>query len=129
MIGKCVIPLLFWRQMQTAPHILLRRSTETRIERLCTDYRMASNEDLKQALHNISKRLGREKIQQALQALSVESRDRFAAICLMYYDRQYDRSEEKRKGAPAMDIDLDAQPQVEAVEILKNLKVSWSSIE
>ena len=129
MIGKCVIPLLFWRQMQTAPHILLRRNTETRIERLCTDYHMASNEDLKQALHNISKRLGREKIQQALQALSVESRDRFAAICLMYYDRQYDRSEEKRKGAPVMDIDLDVQPHVEAVEILKNLKVSWSSIE
>ena len=90
---------------------------------------MASSAELAQALDNISKRLGREKMAQALKALSSEKRDNVAAICLLYYDHQYDRSQAKRQGDPALDIDLDVQSYAEAIEILKNLKVSWSSIE
>ncbi len=82
---------------------------------------MASSEDLVTSVNNISKRLGRERVDRAISYLAAEDRTRFAAICLVYYDHQYEASAKNRQNVSRVSINLDEISHHKAVEILKNL--------
>jgi tRNA 2-selenouridine synthase len=100
MVGKCVIPEGLWRQMQQASFVLLHRDKDERIKRLCQDYRMASDQEITDALKQISKRLGAEKVTIAMTALDNENREKVASIALEYYDHLYKKSLKKKSFPP-----------------------------
>ena len=86
--------------MQQAPFVLLHREKEERIKRLCQDYRMATDQELANALKQISKRLGVEKVKIAIAALDKGNREKVASIALEYYDHLYKKSMNNKSFPP-----------------------------
>lgn len=121
MIGRAVIPIEFWKQMERSPRIYLHRSPEERIQRLCQDYQSASAEDLKTALGRIQKRLGRQRYQQALEALEMNDRHLIVQSVLKYYDRQYEYSRQQHQQLFCGEIDCSSTSTFSICSILKQL--------
>lgn len=89
-IGKCFIPLNFWQQLRNAPLYVVKIDDEVRIKKLLIDYGNADKEELAQAILKLEKRLGNEKMKEALQFLEEGNLEEVTKIMLRYYDKAYD---------------------------------------
>lgn len=95
-IGRAVINENFFRQMRTAPVIVIDVPRQRRVERLCADYGSESPAKLAAAVTNISKRLGGEKARKTLQAIADGDLAGAAHAILDYYDKTYLFGQSKR---------------------------------
>ena len=89
-IGKCFIPQHFWLQLRNAPLYVVKIDDEVRIEKLLIDYGNAPKDELADAISKLEKRLGNEKMKEALQFLDEGNLEEVTKIMLHYYDKAYD---------------------------------------
>ncbi|MEB3173369.1 MAG: tRNA 2-selenouridine(34) synthase MnmH [Cyanobacteriota bacterium] len=104
-VGRCRIPGAFWQQMQHAGVVELRRSDAERVARLVAVYGDQGAEGLSEATRRISKRLGPQRTQLALEAIAQGD---MAAACrqmLDYYDRCYDHESDHSGRAPLLQLE------------------------
>ena len=108
-VGRCRIPKPLFDQMQAAPVLEIQRSLEERVNQLVTVYGDQGGDALAEATQRISRRLGPQRTQQALDAIR---RSDWAEACratLDYYDRCYDRELERSPQRDRVTLDgLDA---------------------
>lgn len=88
-IGTVVINREFWKQMRTAPLLVLDIPAGERIKHLVKEYAHHPAEGLEQSLLNIQKRLGHEQWKTAVQMLHEKNFEAVARIALHYYDKTY----------------------------------------
>ena len=108
-VGRCRIPKPFFDQMQLAPVLEIQRSLEERVQQLVNVYGHQGGEALAEATERISRRLGPQRTQQALDAIRREDWAEACRATLDYYDRCYDRELERSPQRNKVDLEgLDA---------------------
>lgn len=96
-IGKKVLPVKLWEQMQAAHVKCIELPFEVRIDYLLGIYGGYDKKELEEALLRISRRLGGMQTKEALQALQEGDLRTTCGICLRYYDKTYDHGMSKRE--------------------------------
>jgi tRNA 2-selenouridine synthase len=94
--------------MKEAPIIRINVPKAERIKRLVNDYGRADRKLLAEAIQRITKRLGHEQAQLALDELEKGNLAQVAAITLAYYDKAYDYNHEKRQWKNVFMVDTEA---------------------
>jgi tRNA 2-selenouridine synthase len=115
-VGRCRIPKGLFDQMQTAPVLEIQRSLEERVEQLVGVYGQQGAEALAEATNRISRRLGPQRTQQALEAIAEQDWATACRATLDYYDRCYDH--ELARCPDRNSIDLTGQTAAEAAATL-----------
>lgn len=88
-IGTVVLQQGFWKQMRSAPLLVLEVPAAERIQQLVQDYAGHSIEGLENSLLHIQKRLGHEQWKTAVEKLHEKDFAEVARIALHYYDKTY----------------------------------------
>jgi len=94
-VGRCVVPGEFYQQMKDSRIIFLDISRELRAVHLVKHYAGYEAGELKDCIHKISKRLGGDRTQEALESVDNSDFESTAMITLHYYDKTYMFSLEK----------------------------------
>ncbi len=95
-IGKVGIPEDLWKQMSSAPVIMLDVPLEQRVQRLVKEYGDFSPNILASAIRKIGKKLGGQHEKHALESLEKGELEVVAEILLTYYDKSYDYVKNRR---------------------------------
>ena len=106
-IGKRVIPPHIFKQMRVAKIIDLKLPLTERLHFLDQDYGTLNPDFLKESVLKISKRLGPNETKITLQAIDENRMKDFIAQVLVYYDKTYQRSQEKRDPSSIYVLALD----------------------
>ncbi|MCX6244777.1 MAG: tRNA 2-selenouridine(34) synthase MnmH [Bacteroidetes bacterium] len=96
MIGKLCIPDPLFDQMNRSPMIMIETNREERIRRLVSEYSDFEKEELEGAILKISEKLGGANTKTALSAITSGDFDTAAGLMLVYYDKSYTHSVDKR---------------------------------
>ena len=88
-VGCCRIPPELFHQMEQAPLVALQRPEHERLDHLLATYGPMPRQDLMEATRRISKRLGPQRTQQALEAMTCGNLRLACQVILDYYDRTY----------------------------------------
>ena len=120
-VGRCRIPKGLFDQMQTAPVLEIQRSLEERVEQLVEVYGQQGSEGLAEATNRISRRLGPQRTQQALEAIAAQDWATACRATLDYYDRCYDH--ELARCPDRNSVDLTGQTAAVAAETLLKAKL------
>lgn len=88
-IGSVFLPEAFYANMQDSKVIALITDANTRIPRLLEEYSLFSQEELRNSVMKISKRLGGDNTGEALMAIDSGDIRRAVEISLAYYDKTY----------------------------------------
>ena len=120
-VGRCRIPKGLFDQMRTAPVLEIQRSLEERVEQLVGVYGQQGSEALADATNRISRRLGPQRTQQALEAIAKQDWATACRATLDYYDRCYDH--ELARCPDRNSIDLTGQTAAMAAETLLKAKL------
>jgi tRNA 2-selenouridine synthase len=97
-IGKCLVPRLFWDQMQAAALFDLQVPAEMRVAALVQEYGHLDKEFLVSCTERIRKRLGTEQAKYAIAAIREDNMAEFIRLLLVYYDKTYRRALNSRIG-------------------------------
>ncbi len=103
-LGRCRIPNELFKQMKTAPLLEIHRSKNERINQLVKIYSVNKKNDLKEATSRISRRLGPQRTNQALQAIEEGQWEQACLTMLEYYDRCYDYELKRSSKRKTIDI-------------------------
>ncbi len=103
-LGCCRIPHELFKQMKQAPIVEINRSKEERISQLVKVYAIQSKKDLKAATTRISRRLGPQRTELALNAINNEEWEQVCEALLDYYDKCYEYELSKSAQRKAIDI-------------------------
>lgn len=125
-IGTVFMPDDFYNNMQINPTIVLLMDIKTRLPRLIEEYSFYGRDELEASVMRISKRLGGDRAQEAIEAIRRHDFARAIEITLQYYDKAYLYGL-KRKETKEMvfvetdtdDIETNARKIVEAAEKFK----------
>jgi tRNA 2-selenouridine synthase len=120
-IGRVYIPQELWLKMRQSPLLILDTPLEWRVDHLVAVYARASRQELVESFERISKRLGGQHVQAALDALKANDHATAARIALRYYDKAYAYSLE-RSGMPVLDRLVPTDP---APEAMAGLLLQW----
>jgi tRNA 2-selenouridine synthase len=96
-IGRVKIPDDFFDQLQNAPLIEIIASRQYRMKRIKDEYCIFPKEQLAGCTEKLSKRLGNQRLSEALSALSDRRFDDWLEILMDYYDKTYLHSLNERK--------------------------------
>ena len=119
-IGKVHIAEPFWQQMTSAPVIAIEVPQEARIDRLVREYADAPDEELAESLQRIKKRLGGQRLQAALEALTRQDYHAVAAMALQYYDSAYQHGLEQKSQAQVHNLPLsEDKPEQTALALIE----------
>jgi len=103
-LGKCRIPNDLFRKMKNAPILEITKRKQERIEQLVNDYSHNPTNELKDAVHRISKRLGPQRTKEALEAIDKKEWSKACIAMLDYYDKCYDYELKKTKKINSIDL-------------------------
>jgi tRNA 2-selenouridine synthase len=106
-IGRLFVPTPLYTRMQQAPVILVTSSLENRIRRLIRDYSIASPEVLTAIFTGLKKRLGEERMLEALEMVKSAQYAVAARIALHHYDKVYARQLGEKNNRLVHNLDLD----------------------
>tara|TARA_Y100001968_G_C19427374_1_gene755120 strand:+ start:291 stop:1355 length:1065 start_codon:yes stop_codon:yes gene_type:complete len=115
-LGNCRIPNGLIKQMKVAPVLEIVKNKGDRIKELIEGYSKYSKEDLKAAILRIKKRLGANRTNDALQAISIEDWETACEAILDYYDRCYEY--QLKKVSQIKTIDLSGMSEQTASNLL-----------
>jgi len=118
-IGKCVLPGEFYTRMRESDLIFLDISRELRADHLVIDYASYRQEDLKDCVKKISKRLGGDRTREALDSIDRGDFKTTAMITLHYYDKAYMFSLEKNHKKYHILVSDDVDPLKNAERLIK----------
>ncbi len=108
-IGKVSLPVDFWRHMQASPLVQMHVSKEIRINRLVNEYGIADRQEFASAMDKITKRLGGQHLKAAKASLAEGNMAATIDILLIYYDKYYLGSIDKKKGRIKYELDWDGK--------------------
>ncbi|MEB3158067.1 MAG: tRNA 2-selenouridine(34) synthase MnmH [Synechococcus sp.] len=103
-VGRCRIPRELFLQMQAADVLEVRRTADERVKHLVTVYGHQGGDALAAATERISRRLGPQRTQQALDAIATEDWATACKAMLDYYDRCYDHELAQSETRHSVDI-------------------------
>lgn len=98
-IGRVSIPDLLFAMMRQAHWVVIDMPAEIRLERSIKEYGAFPVEDLIYNFKRIEKRLGSDRLREALTALEQGQIRPAAALALHYYDKGYSLAMEKKNAA------------------------------
>jgi tRNA 2-selenouridine synthase len=108
-IGTVKMPVPIYRKIRTSPLIVMNVPTKIRVQRLVAQY-SGNDDDLRTAIRRIERRLGNERMNQALAYIENKEHDKAAAILLIYYDESYLAGIQKRDPQTLVPIDCADTP-------------------
>tara|TARA_Y100001968_G_scaffold141708_1_gene129534 strand:- start:1772 stop:2824 length:1053 start_codon:yes stop_codon:yes gene_type:complete len=103
-LGKCRIPKSLYTKMKKAPILEIIKSKTERVRNLVNLYSRNSQNDLKDAVNRISKRLGPLRTKEALTAIEKKEWSKACEAMLDYYDRCYEFELKKTKNINSIDL-------------------------
>ena len=103
-LGKCRIPNGLFEKMKNAPIVEIIKTKKERMDNLVNLYSKNSQNDLKDAVNRISKRLGPKRTKEALVAIEKKDWSKACEAMLDYYDRCYEYELKKAKNIHSIDI-------------------------
>ena len=103
-LGKCRIPNSLYTKMKKAPILEIIKTKDERVENLVNIYSQNSQNQLKEAVNRISKRLGPQRTKEALDAIKKKEWSKACIAMLDYYDRCYQYELEKTKNINSIDL-------------------------
>jgi tRNA 2-selenouridine synthase len=118
-IGKVQLPKDLYNFMREAPLLKIRIDVRERIKRLVDEYAIFPEDMIAGGIEKISKKLGSERANMALEALKDGNYDKVAEITLNYYDKAYKKQIEKRPAETVTEIDFDFNKLETLIEILQ----------
>ena len=95
-VGSVSVPEVLFNAMQRAPIEMLDVPRTLRVQNLVADYGQASHADLIAAFERLRRKLGGERCNQAIEAISAGDLAAAAELALDYYDQTYDYCLTKR---------------------------------
>lgn len=124
-IGKVSIPDVFYHKMRTMPVYFLDVPFQERTKHLVDTYANLSQDKLADAIIRITKRLGSEKSNLALDALRDKNYHKVVEITLFYYDKYYLKGLHKRDESTVLEFKINSVNHEENADFLISLtKVS-----
>ena len=87
-LGTCFLPPHFFKQMRSAPTLIIEKPRQERIQYLKQEYSSLSIEFLIRSTEKLRKKLGSERTQQIISALQ-ENDFSIIEVALDYYDKTY----------------------------------------
>ena len=103
-LGKCRIPNNLYTKMKSAPVLEIIKTKKERIKNLVDVYSQHSQNELKDAVNRISKRLGPQRTMEALKAIEKKEWSKACDAMLDYYDRCYEYELNKTKNINSIDL-------------------------
>jgi len=103
-LGKCRIPNSLYTKMKKAPVLEIIKTKSERIDNLVDVYSQNSQNELKEAVDRIRKRLGPQRTKEALVAIENKEWSKACEAMLNYYDRCYDYELEKTKNINSINL-------------------------
>lgn len=106
-IGKREVPAPLWQQMRSSWLIDLQIPTETRVQRLLSEYGVLAPQFLIESTERIGKRLGPEQTRDAIRAIREARLADFIRIVLWYYDKTYAKGLAMRDAGKVQPVAVD----------------------
>ena len=103
-LGKCRIPNSLYKKMKQAPILEIIKTKNERIDNLVNVYSQNSQNELKDAVERISRRLGPQRTKEALDAIEKKEWSKACNAMLDYYDRCYEYELAKTKNLNSIDL-------------------------
>jgi len=103
-LGKCRIPNSLYKKMKSAPILEIIKTKDERVENLVNVYSQNSQNELKEAVTRISKRLGPQRTKEALVAIENKEWSNACKAMLDYYDRCYEYELEKTENINSINL-------------------------
>ena len=103
-LGKCRIPNSLYKKMKQAPILEIVKTKNERIDNLVAVYSKNSQNELKEAVNRISKRLGPQRTKEALDAIEEKEWSKACKAMLDYYDNCYEYELKKNKNIQSIDL-------------------------
>lgn len=119
-IGKRIIPPAIFAQMRDAKVIQIEMPYEDRLAFLYNDYGLLDRDFLKLSIEKIAKRYGPNETKLTLQAIDEGRIHDFIRMVLKYYDKTYEKSQDKRLPGTTYPLSFTAMnPAINAKEIIE----------
>ena len=115
-IGSCRIPNELFKQMKNAKRIEIVQSKKNRIRELISTYSVFPDNDLKNSVARISKRLGPQRTKKAIEAIESKNWEDVCNAVLDYYDKCYDY--ELANNLKVSIIDIQDKKENEIIELI-----------
>ncbi len=125
-VGKVFIPQPVWKTMLASPVACVNVEKEVRLTRLVKEYGSADKEGFAQALKGITRKLGGQNYNAALNCLSSDDFAGAIDVILNYYDKAYHNAIERKKDRIRMEMNWRGN---EIEGLLKNLVQEANKIE
>ena len=103
-LGKCRIPNSLYKKMKKAPILEIIKTKNERVENLVNIYSKNSQNELKEAVERIRKRLGPQRTKEAILAIEKKEWSKACIAMLDYYDRCYDYELGKTKNINSINL-------------------------
>jgi tRNA 2-selenouridine synthase len=126
-IGSVFMPDAFYLNMQDTPAIVLVMDIKTRLPRLMNEYSAYPPETLKASVMKISKRLGGDMTNNAIEAIGKGDFAKAIEIVLFYYDKAYQYGLRKKSSANITYVNTDTDDiEANALKVLEAAKnIKW----
>ncbi len=115
-IGSCRIPNELFKQMKNAKRIEIIQSKKNRISELISTYSVFPDNELKNSVKKISKRLGPQRTKRAIEAIESKNWEDVCNAVLDYYDKCYDY--ELANNLNVNIIDIQDKKEKEIIELI-----------
>jgi len=122
-IGHVFIPQSFYNRMHFSPLVKIDLALSERIDRLVGEYAQFKTDELAHAISKITKRLGGNNANSALQAIEEGNFHEATRILLWYYDKAYNRSIDERQNLVEYEKSYDHfNAEVMAIDLINRFK-------
>ncbi|MCU0462156.1 MAG: tRNA 2-selenouridine(34) synthase MnmH [Bacteroidales bacterium] len=122
-IGTVFMPDAFYDHIQLSPAIILMMSIEKRLPKLIEEYSTYPQEQLRDSVLKISKRLGGDNTRDAIAAIDSGDFAKAIEITLKYYDKAYLYSISKKHSGQIIFIETDSDDiEVNSAKVLEASK-------
>lgn len=124
-IGKVFIPQPLWKQISQAPIVVVDTEYEVRLARIMRVYASFPTELLCEMIKKIQKRMGYDNAQKAYEACLNGDKQLAARMCLVYYDKLYDRGlkTNESRDIPIFSVKCDTENVEEVAKKIVSLNI------
>ena len=119
-IGKCKIPYNFFNIMKSSERIEIIKSESNRIKELINTYSIFEEEDLKNAVLRIKKRLGPQRTKIAIESIKNKEWEKVCKSVLEYYDKCYEYEKIGKKITKKIDM-TNISDEITILKLIKEL--------
>ena len=103
-LGRCRVPNSLYKKMKMAPILEIIKTKNERVNNLVKVYSQKPQNELKEAVNRISKRLGPQRTNEALEAIEKKEWANACKAMLDYYDKCYEYELKKSKNITSIDL-------------------------